>query len=62
MHHRDLKARPAENADSCLVRSSQHSDNPIAISGLRTGLMLQRAFVKWVYNLVPMRHNHMSML
>lgn len=66
MHHRDLKARSAENADSCIVRSSQHSDNSIAISGnvsgLRTGLMLQSGFVKCVYNVILMRHNHMSML
>lgn len=67
MHHRDLlKARSAENADSCVIRSSQHTDNSIAISenvsGLRTGLMLQSAFVKCVYNLNLMRHNHISVL
>jgi len=68
MHHRDLlKARSAENADSCVVtRSSQHTYNSTAISenvsGLRTGLMLQSGFVKWGYNLILVRHNHISVL
>lgn len=63
MYHRDLKAGSAEKADSCTVRSSQHTDSSTATSenvpGRRTGLVLRSGSVtRRTASL--MRHNHIA--